>query len=476
MAISGEGAKRNIAPGPLLLLALVTACGFGLRLVNIDRWPLWNDEGLTLLLAQWPTATLFLRSVDTMPGLYYALHKLFVGPMASVVEARSISLVCGTLLVPAAYFCAKAARVPALLSASLVALSFWLIDYSQEARSYSLLLVLVVLSAAFFIRWSRNRRAGELLASALLNLLAFYTHPVSVFWIGPASLAMLWLGRGKAVLPLILTAILALPEIWRITQFPKEDFYWLLQASPAQAIETLARAVLPFRASGLWAIIIAAVVAWRSWVNRTRLASWIKGNHGAAIALLILLVSPLLIWLSGFVAKPIFMTRTILIAVPGYLLALALLLRFEHRLARFAVVALFGCGLLVTGMTRPKEDWRAVAGRVGGDAALLCQPRQAAALRHALPGNNRLLLLYDNGLADIGRPPSLVALFEILSSKRLMAEARKRGQLANPGLYPVWAVRSGLREHLPAAPTTLGQAVATCQANQADASPAYAPD
>ena len=472
---ASEGAGKRFT-NPLLMLALVTACGFALRIVNIDRWPLWNDEALTILFAQWPLDTLFLRSVDTMPGLYYAVHKLLVGPLASAAEARSISLICGTLLIPATYFCAKAARVPALLSASLVALSFWLIDYSQEARSYSLLILLVVLAAAFFVRWSRDRRQGDLLASALLNLLAFYTHPVSVFWIGPISIAMLWIGRGRAILPLLLTAIVALPEIWRVTHFPREDFYWLLQASPRQAIETLSRAVLPLGASGPVAALLAVVAGYRAWAHHVELKAWVRANNGAGIILLILLVSPVLIWLAGFVAKPIFMTRTILIAVPGYMLALALLLRFEHRAARFAVVALFSVSLFFTGTTRPKEEWRVIAERVGGDPVLMCQPRQAAALRHALPGGNRFLLLYGNGLADIGAPGSLVDLFNMLSSKSRMEQAKALGGAANMNLKPVWAIRSGRSEHLPARPTMLGEAIAICEANHADSSPAYVAD
>lgn len=468
--------KRLGSLHPLLLLAIVTACGFALRFVNIDRWPLWNDEGLTLLFAQWPYATLFFRPVDTMPGLYYGLHRLLVGPSAGVAEARSISLICGTLLIPATWFCAKEARVPALLSSGLVALSFSLIDYSQEARAYSLLILLVVLAAAFFIRWVREGKQGDLLACTLLNLLSFYTHPVSVFWIGPVSLAMLVLGRSRAVLPLALTAILAMPEIWRVTHYPSEDFYWLLQASPGQALNTITRAALPFRLGGPVAALTAVLLGWRVCVHRAGLSGWAKSNPGAAIALLILLGAPLLIWLSGFIAKPIFMTRTILIAVPALLMALALLLRFEHRLARFVVVALFGCGLLATGTVRPKEDWRAIADRVGDEAILMCQARQAAAMRHASPGANRMLLLYGNGLADIGTPSSLAGLFDILSSKTQMQDVWNRGRTPEEALYPVWAVRSGQLDQLAPAPTTLPEAIATCQASGTDPKPAYVAD
>ena len=146
-------------------LLAVTLVGLILRLVNIHDWPLWSDEALTLLIAQWPLQTLFLIPADPTPGLYYALHKALLGPFAQVATARSISVVAGTLLIPASYFLAKQARVPAVLTAALVALSFPLIDYSQEARAYSLLVLLVTLSAGSFLWWARTERLGLLVAS-----------------------------------------------------------------------------------------------------------------------------------------------------------------------------------------------------------------------------------------------------------------------------------------------------------------------
>src|SRR5688572_6677054 len=143
---------------PALVLLAITVAGFVIRFVNIDQWPLWGDEGLTLLLGQWSLRYLFLVPIDPTPGLYYALHKLLLGPMVDAAGARYVSLACGTLLIPAAYFLAREIRAPALLTAALVALSFPLIDYSQEARAYSLLVLLVTCSAACFARWTRSGR------------------------------------------------------------------------------------------------------------------------------------------------------------------------------------------------------------------------------------------------------------------------------------------------------------------------------
>ncbi|MFL6723536.1 MAG: hypothetical protein ACJ8E7_05285, partial [Sphingomicrobium sp.] len=278
MTASTRGKFSALQIGPLASLALLTAAGFALRFISIGKWPLWGDEGLTLLIGQWSIMNLFLAPIDHTPGLYYALHKIFLGPMVDAAQARYIPLACGTLLIPAVYWMAKQARVPALLSAALVALSFPLIDYSQEARAYALLVLLVTLSAGFFIRWTASRSLPHLLLALLFAILSFYTHLVSVFWIGPMFLAILCLGKRQAVQPLLLFVLLAVPEIHRLIVYNHVIFSWLAEASPAEAGNTLARATLPFRAEGWAAIAIALIIAWRGWAHRRQLTEWARRN------------------------------------------------------------------------------------------------------------------------------------------------------------------------------------------------------
>lgn len=460
---------------PMPALALVMLAGFSLRIADIGRWPLWSDEALTLVIAQWPYRSLFFAAVDPTPGLYYALHKLLLDPTVGAAAARSISLVCGTLLIPATYFLARQARVPALFSAALVALSFPLIDYSQEARAYSLLTLLVTLSAASFVQWSRTGRPAALGATLAASVLAFYTHFSSVFWIGPSVLAILAIGRRQAIAPLLVTAIAAVPEVYRTLGFPSGGFIWLAQATPAQAADTLAKMLLPLRPAASWLVLAALLAGWRGWAHRSRIAAWARGNSGAAIAVGILMAVPLNAWLFGVIAKPVFMTRTILIAVPAFALAIALLLKFDHRAARFGVVAAYAVSLLVTGTSRQKEDWRGVAARIGSEPILLCEPGQVVAMRHAAGDRNRLFLLREDGVAEVVGSPWQRYLFELMSG-RGMAEAIERGSKAGSGLYPVWPVWSGQIVSPSSRPVTLQQAIAICESGQDTRRSRYIPD
>ena len=459
--------------GSAAALLAITVTAFALRVVCIAKWPLWGDEALTLLVSQWPLDTLFLRAVDPTPGLYYALHKLLLGPMAGTVAARSISLVAGTLLVPLAYWAAKAARVPPLMTATLVALSFPLIDYSQEARAYSVVVLLIAGSAGCFIAWSRGRGAAFLAGFLGCGLLAIYTHVIAWLWMGPATVAALALGRRRALLPLILFAVLSVPEIRRLMIFRRDAFSWLLQASPAEAGDTMSRALLPFQPAGWWAVAAAMLLAWRCWVHRARIAAWAKANIGAAIAIAILLSLPLTAWLFGFVAKPIFMTRTILPAVPGFMLALALLTGFERHPVRAAVIALYAASLLTSGTVRTREDWGVIAGRVAGGNVLLCQPFQAAALRHELRSDARIFLWYRAGLLELRGSPWPATYFRVQHRMDRARDAAERGRAADRRLSPVWAIRSGDARQLSPAPTDLAGAIRICEAATADRAPSY---
>ena len=456
-------------------LLAITLIGLFLRLIHIADQPLWTDEALTLIISQWPLDMLFFAPADPTPGLYYGLHQVLLGPLVGVVGARSISVVAGTLLIPAGYFLAKKARVPALLTAALVALSFPLIDYSQEARAYSLLLLLVTVSAGLFLWWGRSKRLRLLAASLGIAILAFYTHFTAFFWLGPLMIAALWTGK-RAAVPLVLAAaIAATPEVSRLSQY-EGGFSWLLQAGPLQAVNTLAETVLPFRVNGFVALAVAILVGWRAWVHRSRLREWIRSNPWAGATLLLFIAMPLGIWLFGFVATPVFMGRTILVALPGYLLAIALLLSFERKPVRFAAVGLYAASLLVTGTMRPREDWRGVAGRVGNDTVLMCEIGQATALKHALSEGSRVLLAFGDGVLDIEGAPWQRAYFRALTEDEWKDRAARRGDRIARDLFPVWAVRSGSLENLGPKPTTLGQALRICDAYHASRQARYRAD
>ena len=82
---------------------------------------------------------------ETNPPLYFVLGWLWARVFGTgEVGLRSLSALIGTAVIPIAYLCGRelVSRRAGLVAAALVALSPFMIWYSQEAREYMLLAAL----------------------------------------------------------------------------------------------------------------------------------------------------------------------------------------------------------------------------------------------------------------------------------------------------------------------------------------------
>lgn len=385
--------------GELWVLAAITLCGLALRLLESTSQPLWIDEALTLIIAKWPTLDLMLRPVDPTAGLFYVLHQLLPSG-AGLTTIRSISIATGTLSIPMIYVVARLAigGRAGLLAAALLAIAPMAVDYSLEARPYALQLFLVLLSAAGLLGWTRQLGkeggTGALVLFAVATILAFSTHLSGSFWVLPAMPLAMWAtfragtSRQKRVfvVALVVMAIGALPEanrlIWRAQL--GGGFVWLAPAGPSEALAIWSRVLLPtHRLLGgalahLVVVVIFAVVAWRLYVHRERVRAWATEAPVAAGLIAILLLVPIFVWLFGFLLIPIFMPRTILIGLVGFILLICLADRFERRpVIGLCAVLLFSFALFVAGPVRAKEGWREITATVlksarPGDVVVHC--------------------------------------------------------------------------------------------------------
>lgn len=410
---TSEPTPQRVAWG----LVLITFAGFLLRIAAASEQPLWSDEALTLVLAKWPVEDLVLRPVDPTPGLYYLLHKWLIPDSAGLVAIRSISIVAGTLSIPAIYAVGRLAisRSAGLLSAAVLALSPALIDYSDEARVYALEILLVLLSAGALLAWHRclGRKGGglALIIFAIATVLTFSSHLAAIFWVVPAVplafVTTLRLGTRTQKRLFLLCAIgMALGAaleaqrlLWRASM--GGGFVWLSQAGALDALIAWSRVLFPLGPLDTRAISLAilflfvALIGWRILARRTEWRSWRAEHRVAALVIAIVLLTPIAVWLTGFILVPIFMPRTILITIPGFILLLALLVHLEHKpWLGPACVLLFALSLCLTGPVRNKEDWRAVAAALtsdirAGDVVLVCPEWKYPALRHAI--NARLI-------------------------------------------------------------------------------------
>jgi uncharacterized membrane protein len=129
----------------------VTALGAFLRFYNIGAQPLWLDEGFSFQFAQLPLSQLWGAEAlnEANPPLYYTLLKFWIFFFGeSETALRSLSAVIGILTIPLLYMLGKTLDKQQLgiLAALLLAISPINIQYSQEARAYTLLTMAVTLT------------------------------------------------------------------------------------------------------------------------------------------------------------------------------------------------------------------------------------------------------------------------------------------------------------------------------------------
>jgi len=198
--------------GALWALAGLVALGFAVRFASLGVQSYHHDEVITVARVIPGSFTHMLEEVksgESNPPLYYVLAwgwaKLFG---TGEVGMRSLSALFGLATVPIAYLIGTelASRRAGLVAAGLVAVNPMLIWYSQEARSYALLVFFCAASLLFFARALRTRSGRDLALWALSSALALCSHYFAVFAVG---IEAIWLlvalrPRWRAVLPAVL--------------------------------------------------------------------------------------------------------------------------------------------------------------------------------------------------------------------------------------------------------------------------------
>ena len=172
------------------LIFLTVAAGV-VRFATLGVQSFWSDEGFTVAIVGHTLGGVLgaVRHTESTPPLYYYLawlwHQLFG---SGEVGLRSFSALTGTLAVPAAYAATAElfSRRVGLVCAALVAFNPTLVWYAQEARAYSLLLLLSLLGLWCFARALHGGRRA-LLPWGALSALALATHYFAIFTVLPEA-------------------------------------------------------------------------------------------------------------------------------------------------------------------------------------------------------------------------------------------------------------------------------------------------
>jgi mannosyltransferase len=362
--------------------------------------PLWMDEGISLGIASHPLAAIpSLLREDGSPPLYYlTLHVWMAAFGSTPTAAHALSLTFFALAVPAAVWAAWTpfGPVAGALAGALVALDPFTAYYADDARMYTLVLLLGLLATGAFVRaFALRRRAHAGLFAVLLAAL-LYTHNWALFYAGAtaaAYVALLAAGPGRrglsrdGAIAFGGAALLFAPWLPTLAfQAAHTGAPWST-APPGRALAAAPADILAGRLPETIVLLVAAGGA----LELVR-----RGGSARRSAALAVLAIAALTLLFGFawshLSSPAWATRyLVVVAAPLAIVAGAGLGRL-----RVLGIAALGVAVLVSWHGRPsnaalahKSNVAQIASALGarlpaGSVVVTTQPEQVPALRYYL--------------------------------------------------------------------------------------------
>jgi mannosyltransferase len=187
------------------LVGGLVALGAALRFATLGAQSYWFDEAQAAHELHLSLGSMLSSMVDveTAPPLYFVLGWIWAQLFgAGEVALRSFSALAGTALIPIGYLCGRelVSRRAGLLTAAFLAVSPFMIWYSQEAREYMLLAVFCGASLLFFTRAWRDPSGRNIAWWTLFSVLALLTHYFAGFLVAAEALWLLYAARNRAML------------------------------------------------------------------------------------------------------------------------------------------------------------------------------------------------------------------------------------------------------------------------------------
>lgn len=185
--IRDETRKLEANPGGFLnragvwvALVAITALGAVLQLHAITAKSLWLDEGSSITMARldWFNFLRIMWRREMNMMLYYLLLRGWLHLGDSVAWIRGLSVVFAVAAIPAIFLLGRKLLGTrfGLVSALLLSINAFQVRYAQEVRSYSLLVLLLIVSTYFFVSGVESGRRRDWNWYIVASSLAIYAH------------------------------------------------------------------------------------------------------------------------------------------------------------------------------------------------------------------------------------------------------------------------------------------------------------
>jgi mannosyltransferase len=368
----------EMAPGrATLLLTLLTIAGAGLRLSHLGSKSLWLDEGATVALARtsWRHfAWVWWYGEANLQTAYFLFMRGWIHLGQSEAWLRLPSALFGIASIPLIFVVARKFMgvVPALAAAALLAFSPTGVSYSQEARSYTLAILLVLLSSYFFVRAVEFGRRNDWALWTLISILAFYSHDFAALVLVAQAGSLFFKAEPAPWRPfMICGAVLlfaALPGLTYVFRASPENLHFIWMPRPsAKEVWHLA---MFFGGGG--AKIVIALILWIAGllaVLRRHGQDQVYDRFWRGMLVLLWAFLPVAITALVSLLHPMFLQRYMIFSLPATIMLAALgmsaLDRWHVGLVLIVALCVMSIPTILGEYHKPREDWRAA-----GDAIL----------------------------------------------------------------------------------------------------------
>lgn len=362
----------------LKIIIILAAAAVGLRLWHLNS-ALWYDEAYSAWLARLDLPHLWAATLGDVhpPGYYLLLWAITKLLGYSEIVLRLPSVLAGLALIFVVYRLGAALARPgpaAIAAAVITAFAPFQVYYSQEARCYALLTLLIALSSLWCIHRAYYRAALAMAAGMWLHNMA------GLFVAG--VLAGAWLaGRKIPLRPGLLLAGLAGPALWFTLRQAGQitGDYWIPPlTSPGRLLATLDD-LLWFTPNNPFVIAAGGLTAMGLLWLIFDVRFWLLDAAGRFLA--IMAMGPLLAAAAAsLIWQPVLISRVMAPAAPFYYLWLARAITARPgRLLAYGPAAGLTAALTLAALVcnaRPPVD-----------RSLLAEFEQADAIYHANVGS-----------------------------------------------------------------------------------------
>lgn len=373
----------------LILLAL------SFRIYNLNN-SIWLDEGHSIAIAQQDIYSVVNYLKDVHPPLYYMILHYWMQLFGnSEFSIRFPSVIFGLVSVFVIYKISSELfnKEVGLISSILLSFSLFHIIYSQEARQYALMMLLILISNFFYLKLLNRIKYKTTIGYIISTVLLTYTHMIGLFFIIPQFIYYIFKFRQCKnnikywfIIQFIIF-ILFLPWICMLSKISNTES--LIQWLPIPTINDLFNTFISFSNESLIIFLIFIILVFISIFRiKNQMFVYIDYTHKKEnFYLLLWVLLPItLVFIISLFVQPLYQSRYLIGALPALYILIS---NGIYKLKKIGMVILIIIILISISQmfnyysTNQKEEWNELVNYIDKNEE-----------------NDSMIILYPNFISD----------------------------------------------------------------------------